>query len=41
MKITDAAFFSLPGLDHNQSWTRSDLVLPHVKEFLARVSKKE
>ena len=38
-KLPDLNFFSLPGLDHLQSWSRSDLVLPHIKEFLARVSK--
>jgi len=37
--LPNATFFSLPGLDHNQTFHRSDLVLPHVKEFLARVSK--
>ncbi len=37
--LPDATFFSLPGLDHFQAYFRSDLVLPHVKEFLARVSR--
>lgn len=37
--LPDATFFTLPGLDHGQSWSRSDLVLPHIKEFLARVSQ--
>jgi pimeloyl-ACP methyl ester carboxylesterase len=34
-----ATFVSLPGLDHPQGFFRSDLVLPHVKRFLAEVSK--
>ncbi len=37
--IPDARFISLPGLNHFSSFFRSDLVLPHIKEFLARVSK--
>jgi len=37
--LPDATFFSIPGVNHVQSITRSDVVLPHVKEFLARVSK--
>ncbi len=37
--LPDATFFTLPGLNHGQTWVRSDLVLPHVKEFLARVSR--
>jgi len=36
--IPQAQFVSLP-LDHVQGFTRSDLVLPHIKEFLTRVSK--
>jgi pimeloyl-ACP methyl ester carboxylesterase len=34
--IPKATFISLPGLDH-AALGRSDLVLPHIKEFLARV----
>jgi len=37
--ISKAKFFSLSGLDHVQTGA-SLLVLPHVKEFLAQVSKK-
>jgi pimeloyl-ACP methyl ester carboxylesterase len=37
--IPDARFVSLPSLDHGPAFTRSDLVLPHIKEFLAQVSK--
>ena len=36
--IPQATFFPLPGLDHVQAGA-SPLVLPHIKEFLARVSK--
>ena len=38
-RLPNATFVSLPGLGHIQAATRSDLVLPHVKKFLARVSK--
>lgn len=38
-RISGARFVSLPGLDHGQVLERIDLVLPHVKEFLAQVSK--
>lgn len=38
--ISKARFVSLPGLDHFTALYRSDLVLPHVKDFLAQVSKK-
>lgn len=37
--LPDATFFSLPGLAHSETLARSDLVLPHVKKFLAEVSK--
>ncbi len=36
--IPGAKFVSLAGLDHLQVLERIDLVLPHVKEFIARVS---
>ncbi len=36
--LPNATFFSLPGLDHIQGMTRSDLVLPHVQKFLTQVS---
>ncbi len=32
--ISNVAFVSLPGLGHIQATQRSDLVLPHVMEFL-------
>ena len=38
-RLPNATFVSLPGLDHIQAETRSDLVLPHIKRFLARVSQ--
>jgi pimeloyl-ACP methyl ester carboxylesterase len=38
--IPNAKFVSIPGIDHGPSWSRSDLMLPHIKEFLAQVSKK-
>ena len=37
--LPDATFIPLPGLGHLQAAFRGDLVLPHVKEFLARVSR--
>jgi len=36
--IPHAKFVSLPGLDHLQAFEQSDLVLPHVKKFLAEVN---
>ena len=36
--IPGVRFVSLPGLDHLQAMDRSDLVLPHVREFIAQVS---
>ena len=38
--VSDLTFFTLPGLDHMQAEQRSDLIVPHVKEFLARVENK-
>jgi pimeloyl-ACP methyl ester carboxylesterase len=35
--LPNATFFSLPGCDHVAALTRSDLVLPHVLTFLAKV----
>ena len=35
--LTDGTFFSLPGCDHVAALARSDLVLPHIKSFLAKV----
>jgi pimeloyl-ACP methyl ester carboxylesterase len=37
--IPNAEFISLSGLDHPAFWSRSDIVLPHIKEFLAKVNK--
>ena len=37
--LPDMKFISLPDLDHSQCWQRSDIVVPHIKEFLARVNK--
>jgi len=37
--LPDARFFSLPGLSHSLCYQHSELVLPHVKKFLAEVSK--
>ena len=36
--LPDAKFVSLPGQDHGGTFTRSDLVLPHVQEFLSQTS---
>ncbi len=38
--MPDAKFISLPGLTHGTAFNRIDLVLPHVREFLAGVKKK-
>jgi len=37
--IPNATFFSLPGLNHLEAYMRSDLVLPHIKKFLAEINK--
>ena len=37
--MPQATFVSLPGLAHIQAFERSDMALPHVKKFLAGVSK--
>jgi len=36
--IPNAEFISFTGLDHVSSWRQSDIVLPHIKEFLAKVN---
>ena len=36
--VPDLTFVTLPGLDHMQAEQRSDLIVPHVKEFLSRVN---
>ena len=33
-ELPNASFFSLPDLDHDQVYKRSDLVLPHIRKFL-------
>jgi len=38
-RMPNATFFSLPGLRHFEAAFRSDLVLPHIKKFLAEASK--
>ncbi len=38
--MPQARFISLPSLDHATAFARSELMLPHIKEFLAEVSKK-
>jgi pimeloyl-ACP methyl ester carboxylesterase len=35
-EVPNGRFFSLPGLNHIQGAVRSDVVLPHVAEFLAK-----
>ena len=37
--VPDLTFTVLPGLDHLTSFVRSDMTLPHIKEFLSRVNK--
>jgi pimeloyl-ACP methyl ester carboxylesterase len=37
--MPNVTFFSLPDLGHADAFLRSDLVLPHVMEFLATVSR--
>jgi pimeloyl-ACP methyl ester carboxylesterase len=37
-RLPNGLFASLPGLDHVQTFRRSDLVVPHVKRFLAEVA---
>lgn len=39
-KMPNATFVSLPGLDHVQGYYRSDLTLPHIKKFLAKVTNR-
>lgn len=38
--LPNVTFLVLPGLDHTRALRRSDLVLPHVKEFLVGVGKE-
>lgn len=37
-KMPNATLVSLPGLDHIEAVYRTDLVLPHIRKFLAKVS---
>ena len=37
--MTNVAFVSLPGLDHLDAMFRSDLVVPHIRKFLAEVGE--
>lgn len=37
--IPGARFFEIPELDHTQGFERSDLVLPHVREFLSQPTR--
>lgn len=37
--MPDAIFISFPGLNHVECGQRSDLVIPHIKQFLAKVNK--
>ena len=39
LTMPNVTFFSLPGLGHADTFFRSDLVLPHVMQFLATVSR--
>jgi pimeloyl-ACP methyl ester carboxylesterase len=38
-EIPNVTFISLPGLRHSETNARSELVLPHVIEFLARINQ--
>jgi pimeloyl-ACP methyl ester carboxylesterase len=38
-RIPNAAFFSLPGLNHVETAFRSDIILPYVREFLEGISE--
>ena len=37
--IPNATFISLPGLNHSETFLRSDVVLPHIRTFLAEVGE--
>lgn len=36
-RLTDATFVTIPGMDHDRALMHSEMVLPHLKRFLARV----
>jgi pimeloyl-ACP methyl ester carboxylesterase len=38
-RMPNAAFFSVPGLGHADTFFSSDLVLPHVIQFLQNVNR--
>jgi pimeloyl-ACP methyl ester carboxylesterase len=38
-RMPNATFFSLPGLNHPEAFFRSDLVLPHVTQFLRMLTR--
>ncbi|UCC17789.1 MAG: alpha/beta fold hydrolase [Dehalococcoidales bacterium] len=40
-RLPDSTFIPLSGLNHMQTAIQIDKVLPHIKNFLARVSKKQ
>ena len=37
-RMPNATFVSLPGVDHTEAFQQAGLVLPHVKEFLGKIS---
>ena len=37
-RMPNATFVSLPGVDHTEAFQQASLVLPHIKEFLSKVS---
>jgi pimeloyl-ACP methyl ester carboxylesterase len=37
--IPGTRFISVPEIDHGGAWARSDLMLPHIKEFLTKVTQ--
>jgi pimeloyl-ACP methyl ester carboxylesterase len=39
MALPNATIVSFPGMNHDQLLTQSDVILPHIKEFLAHVRK--
>ncbi len=40
VKITNATFVGLPGLDHGETIEQIDVVLPHIKKFLAALNQE-
>lgn len=36
-KLPDATFLTVPGMNHDQALMHSELVIPHIKKFLAQV----